>query len=721
MIGYSVERRPITAYRFGSGPYQVALVGDIHGGYEANTRQLLLELKTHFEAHPEDVPPTVTLWLIPVANPDSLAQDRRFNARGVDLNRNTDTDLDGCAGNDWQPDTFTSDGQHRGAGGAYPFSEPETRALADFLKQTHIVVSYHSYAGAIFPGGCGTHGPTLRLAQVLAEATGYDVPAEGWTAYPSTGGLADYLTDLGVAAVTLELTDEEHTELDRNLRGVLAVLNNVEDIVTARLPQALGQAHWLGLDKGAWTAYHYGIGAFPHPLSPVMMDGTLYFLDGGQLKALIPGVAEPPRTIVPPEGDETHIQELLDLTALPDSSALILLDRDGEVYRYTPATDNWAQENWAQLSGSSSHYLTAVAADKEAIYLLDTNSGRVWRYIPGAEARVIVEIPRSRGIDLAADGRNLYVLLRETANERPAILQLNARTGEPGWTVKKGLDYPTALWLTPQPNGPLYVLDSNDRRLLALDRASGAVLDEYLLLDREVTLRGGWPLDERLLFVAPDAVYLYPAAAGETGFHLPDPDQEVFDPNDLERLRGFIPPIAGIKLPERENSLPGAPRYYRYGVHQGIDLYAWPDGTQVTTNTEVLAARDGLVIRADWDYEEPTPSQMNAWLAECRQRGYTPEGILDHLRGRQVWLDHGHGIVTRYVHLSAIAKGVKVGQEVQQGQVIGYVGNSGTPESLYNADAELHLHFEIWIGEHYLGQYLSPIETRRWLNRVIRW
>lgn len=720
IIGYSIKGRPITAYRFGTGFYQVALVGDIHGGYEVNTRQLLVELKTHFESHPDDVPPTVTLWLIPIANPDGLAQDRRFNARGVDLNRNADTDLDGCAGNDWQPDTFTSDGQNRGAGGDYPFSEPETRALADFLRQMHIVVSYHSYAGAIFPGGCGTHGPTLRLAQILAEATGYDLPAEGWTAYPTTGGLADYLTDLGVAAA--EIADWEHTELARNLRGVLAVLNNVEDIATARLPEAEGQAHWLGLGEEKWTAYHYGFDTFPHPLSLVVANDILYFIDGGQLKALMPGVAKSPRTIVPPEGEEgTYIQELLDLTALPDGSALILLDRDGEVYRYTPASDGWVQEDWAQLSGSSSHYLTAVAADKKAIYFLDTNSGRIWRYIPGAEANVVVEIPRSRGIDLAADGRSLYVLWREMPNERPAIVQFDAQTGEQGWTVKKGLDYPTALWLAPQPDGPLYVLDSNDHRLLALDRASGAVLNEYLLLDRQITLRGAWPLGERMLFLTPDAVYLYPAVAGETGFHLPDPDQETFDPADLEHLRGFTSPIAGIKLPERENSLPGAPRHYRHGVHQGIDLYAWPDGTQVTTDTEVLAARDGVVIRADWDYEEPTPSQMNAWLAECRERGYTPEAILDHLRGQQVWLDHGNGIVTRYVHLSAIAPGLEVGQKVQQGQLIGYVGNSGTPESLYSADAELHLHFEIWIGEHYLGQYLSPIETRRWLNRVIRW
>jgi murein DD-endopeptidase MepM/ murein hydrolase activator NlpD len=46
--------------------------------------------------------------------------------------------------------------------------------------------------------------------------------------------------------------------------------------------------------------------------------------------------------------------------------------------------------------------------------------------------------------------------------------------------------------------------------------------------------------------------------------------------------------------------------------------------------------------------------------------------------GRQVRLRHAGGMETYYLHLSRFAKGVRAGQRVDQGQVIGYVGSSGT-------------------------------------------
>lgn len=54
--------------------------------------------------------------------------------------------------------------------------------------------------------------------------------------------------------------------------------------------------------------------------------------------------------------------------------------------------------------------------------------------------------------------------------------------------------------------------------------------------------------------------------------------------------------------------------------------------------------------------------------------------------GYYIKLDHGEGIETLYAHCSAIA--VTVGQRMQQGEVIGYVGSTG------NSTGD-HLHFEI--------------------------
>ena len=92
--------------------------------------------------------------------------------------------------------------------------------------------------------------------------------------------------------------------------------------------------------------------------------------------------------------------------------------------------------------------------------------------------------------------------------------------------------------------------------------------------------------------------------------------------------------------------------------------------------------------------------------------GQTDEQALDRYRGRQVWIDHGNGVVTRYAHLSRIADGINVGVSVSQGQLIAYVGNSGTPESVTDPNAEMHLHFELRVGDIYLGKGLPPAEVR---------
>ena len=59
--------------------------------------------------------------------------------------------------------------------------------------------------------------------------------------------------------------------------------------------------------------------------------------------------------------------------------------------------------------------------------------------------------------------------------------------------------------------------------------------------------------------------------------------------------------------------------------------------------------------------------------------------------GRTVKINHGKGYVTLYAHLKGYARSAKKGSYVKKGQIIGYVGNSGS-------STNTHLHYEIQVN-----------------------
>jgi hypothetical protein len=225
-IGYSVEGRPILAVRLGSGPVRLAIMGGIHGGWERNTERLVQRLREYFAANREQILSNVSLYFVPVTNPDGFASgsnaDAALNANGIDLNRNFDTP-------NWSPDVyggtrFWPTGFRAGAGGYAPFSEPETRAMRDFVTDHRIaaVLSYHSGIVAVTAKD-GGGGVAEALAAEVAEVTGYPYVAE-WTAYPVTGQFVDWLDGVGVRGVELDLPTRDDTEWDLNLAAVEAVM-----------------------------------------------------------------------------------------------------------------------------------------------------------------------------------------------------------------------------------------------------------------------------------------------------------------------------------------------------------------------------------------------------------------------------------------------------------------------------------------------------------------
>ena len=193
-----------------------------------------------------------------------------------------------------------------------------------------------------------------------------------------------------------------------------------------------------------------------------------------------------------------------------------------------------------------------------------------------------------------------------------------------------------------------------------------------------------------------------PAPPAESDAAPPTPVPPV-DPADVG-IGPFAMPVAGACFPEFAGQLPGAPRAYRNGIHEGVDFYPGWACAEIARGTPVLAIGEGRVIRADWDYEDLTVELY--W--EMEARGFAGPDDLDTFRGRQVWVDHGGGVVARYAHLEGIAEGIAEGTPVTAGDVLGYIGESGTPGALRQPGSEIHLHFELRIGDGYLGEDQGP-------------
>ena len=206
---------------------------------------------------------------------------------------------------------------------------------------------------------------------------------------------------------------------------------------------------------------------------------------------------------------------------------------------------------------------------------------------------------------------------------------------------------------------------------------------------------------------------------------LKSEETEVVTPSEEERQPTPEEELVDAPLfePSTETSLQTTfdiPRERSMAIRTGQRPGGEPPSRVTAAPPPVRAVADGVVIRALVGYRPLTAAQAEAWDTLCHNAGYTPDEVLDGYRGRQVWIDHGGGLVSRYAHLGSIADGIVVGATVVQGQPIATVGNSGTPRSVDSQTYDVHLHLELWLGDHYIGQFLRPIEAREWVERILR-
>ena len=122
--------------------------------------------------------------------------------------------------------------------------------------------------------------------------------------------------------------------------------------------------------------------------------------------------------------------------------------------------------------------------------------------------------------------------------------------------------------------------------------------------------------------------------------------------------------IGHVSMPFGQNINPFTGQYY---IHRGIDISTFRAGDPI------VATADGQVVAVEWDHN-----------------GF----------GNNVIVRHRHGFYTRYAHMLSFR--VQAGQRVQQGQVIGYIGNTGLSTGP-------HLHYEVHIGS-------DVVDPHRYIN-----
>ena len=118
---------------------------------------------------------------------------------------------------------------------------------------------------------------------------------------------------------------------------------------------------------------------------------------------------------------------------------------------------------------------------------------------------------------------------------------------------------------------------------------------------------------------------------------------EYFDEEAGSLRKAFLKaPVKFSRISSKYSPKRFHPVQKRYKAHLGTD-YAAPTGTPI------FAVGDGQILEA-------TRKRYN---------------------GKYVKLRHNSTYTTQYLHMSKIAKGMKPGKKVRQGQIIGYVGSTG--------------------------------------------
>jgi murein DD-endopeptidase MepM/ murein hydrolase activator NlpD len=413
--------------------------------------------------------------------------------------------------------------------------------------------------------------------------------------------------------------------------------------------------------------------------------------------------------IVKNEIEGVPVQEFNNFVYYAPDNALMILDKAGDLFEFLLDKHKFRvfRANKPFLMGSPDPDFIDLCVIGSKVLVLDPERNEIWKIegktkkVTGLFKEVLPwrlkpgDVSVADGICLAYDGA-IHLLRRYGTLSKFSDPPGNEKS-HPLLTPFKKVVGARPSRLATNGGAPLLVVERENNRVLVYDKQTGAV--KQFLFPGKSDLRGALPDSEGFWIINGDTVCY-------KKFNLSDPWTQKIAPRVIDsRLLALAMPLKGIQLPRHPGVYPGARRLYRYGVHEGTDFF------DVPMNKTVQAAANGKITRADANFVDLTEKQLNKIMNDCLRDHRTSDANEDLFRGCQVWIDHGKGLSTRYAHLNKINPKLKVDQNVSRGDLIGYVGVSGTGQNLPGRAKYPHLHFEVWLDGHYVGYGFTPQET----------
>jgi murein DD-endopeptidase MepM/ murein hydrolase activator NlpD len=271
-----------------------------------------------------------------------------------------------------------------------------------------------------------------------------------------------------------------------------------------------------------------------------------------------------------------------------------------------------------------------------------------------------------RGIEgiAAVNDRGAFVSVTPPVEERPKGAPARRETDEEGEDEEGGVRLYDSLYETAMKH------ELPRQTIEELVRIFGYDVDFQRRVANGDTIELFYTQDEESGNERPELLYAALNVGGEVRrvfrYQADDGSVEFFDEAGRS-LKKFL-----MRKPIAEGELRSGFGYRRHPIlgyskmHTGVD---WAN----RIGTPIMASGNGTVIKAEWD------------------SGY----------GRRVELQHTNGYVTAYNHMSRFGRGVTPGARVRQGQIVGYVGNTGLSTGP-------HLHYEVIVN----GRFVDPMKIR---------